>query len=234
MPHIEGGPHPDVLLEVERQGYMPRLVLTTKADEFSYSDALRRWWREGTGFIIIEHRAMPPPGAISEYLECPYPLCSRPHNCRRDGVMGSLACIKFSTELVQSYPDLADRSLARRVHDLWWRWGFLQNRPYTPGTTAPRDIRSACIRPEVVERYGPWPGPSWPTTQAYSASSVDHLTYDVERRPWPSTIPWPHGDFALGGALERRCIGTHYHDTPSQCIPDPDEHFPSAAADVVQ
>lgn len=192
--------HPDVVAEVRRQGYEPRFEPTPKDDPYSYSSLIRRLWREGTGFLLVEQHALPPAGGLVAMQRCPALACNRPHNCRRQGVMGSLACAKFSRELVTLAPDFADRVLARRRPVEWWKAGFLINRPYRPGAALPGGLRSACVDPAVAERLGPWPGPLYPTTQE-----------------------WPHSDTVLWAALDRRGVFAHYHDEPSVCYPDPNE-----------
>lgn len=204
VPHIERGPHPQVLEAIRAQGFTPKPVLTPQADPYSYNDQMRQWWREGRGFLIIEQDARPPDGAIREYLDCPYPVCNRPHNCRRPGVMGSLACVKFSTDLLRAEPDLADYVLAARDDELYWRWGFLNTIPYFPGCGRPGSLRTATVKQEVRDRFGAFPGPLWPTT-----------------------AHWPHCDTALFRTLERRGYPMHNHEAASNCFPDPNEQIAS-------
>lgn len=199
-PHVEGAEHEAVQAAIRAEGYEFRAALTAKSDPYSYSTLIRELWREGTGFLLVEQHALPPPGGLRAMQQCDALACNRPHDCRRRGVMGSLACAKFSRELVETLPDLADRVLARRRPKEWWRFGLLVNRPWFPGAAIPPGLDGACTDPEAERRLGPWPGPLWPTTQE-----------------------WPHSDTVLWRALRLAGVEAHYHNRPSVCFPDPNE-----------
>lgn len=201
-PHIEDAQHVAVVSAIWVEGFEPEWSLTPKADPYSYSTLIRDLWRRGTGFFLVEQHALPPPGALREQMDCDGLVCSRPHDCRRSGVMGSLACVKFSAAVCQMYPDAADRILARPRPVEWWKAGLLSLPPWFEGAARPAGLRSACINPEAIAKLGPWPGENYPTTQE-----------------------WPHSDTVLFDHLGRLGIETHYHEHPSVCFPDPNEQL---------
>lgn len=201
-PHIEGASHPQVVQRLRDEGYVVEDVVTAKADPYSYSSLIRELWRAGVGFFLVEQHALPPAGGVAEQMECEHVVCSRPHDCRRRGVMGSLACVKFSDAIVQALPDFADRVLARQRPDEWWRAGLLNTTPWFPGAARPRGLRNATVNTAAVRELGPWPNANYPTTQE-----------------------WPHSDTVIFNELDKLGITTHYHAEPSVCFPDPNEQL---------
>lgn len=201
-PHIEDKQHRKVLQAIRNEGFDPLVMLTPKADPYSYSTLIRDLWHRGVGFHLVEQHALPPVFGLRKMQECDALVCSRPHDCRRKGVMGSLACVKFSTALVRQFPDLADRILARPRPEEWWRAGLLNLPPWFEGCARPSGLRNATVNTAAIDKLGEWPNANYPTTQE-----------------------WPHSDTVLFAEMARLGIETHYHDRPSVCFPDPDEQL---------
>ena len=201
-PHIEDKQHPAVLAAIAAEGFSADVRLTPKADPYSYSTLIRDLWRRGRGFHLVEQHALPPAGGLVEMQQCRELLCSRPHDCRRKGVMGSLACVKFSTRLVLTHPDLADRILARPRPLEWWRAGLWNLPPWFEGAARPRGLNNATVDTAAIAKLGTWPNANYPTTQE-----------------------WPHSDTVLFAEMARAGIEVHYHPAPSVCFPDPDEQI---------
>ncbi len=73
--------------------------------ELSYARQLGAWWRSGSGFVLIEHDVAPWPGAVQRLLDCSRDWCAYRYP-KRGHLIRSLGCVKFSTRLVQTWPDL--------------------------------------------------------------------------------------------------------------------------------
>lgn len=70
-----------------------------------YADQLAVWWRSGEGFVLVEHDVAPWPGAVRHLIDCPRDWCAHRFP-KYQHLIRSLGCVKFSTRLVQTYPDL--------------------------------------------------------------------------------------------------------------------------------
>lgn len=196
LAHVPGRIHPKVRYYVDENCPGWIAVETPEDDPFNEQSAIRRVWREHTGFIWLEQSSLPPAGAIAEYQQCTAPYCQRVHTCKGGDMIGAWACFKVAAQTTIDHPDLADRVLAGRVGDEWWRLGLLANRPYRPGAARPPHLDVACLDAKAIEPFGPWPGPKWPTTA---------------RRPY--------GDVQLHWAIEKRTGPAHVHDGASVCFP---------------
>jgi len=76
--------------------------------EFGYSEHFKAWWRTGHGFILIEHDIAPWVGAVRQLAECPSDWCSFRYS-KSGHTIHALGCVKFSTRLVKTIPNLPDR-----------------------------------------------------------------------------------------------------------------------------
>jgi hypothetical protein len=76
--------------------------------ELSYAEQLAAWWRDGEGFVLVEHDVAPWPGAIGQLIGCPRDWCAYRFP-KYQHLIRSLGCVKFSTRLVRIYPDLPYR-----------------------------------------------------------------------------------------------------------------------------
>lgn len=88
--------------------------------EFGYGRLIADTWRQGEGFILVEHDIVPWPGALRAMWDCGALWCGYPYPYF-DGPVGSeerlfgshgCGCCKFSTVLVQGWPDLPTQ----------WKW----------------------------------------------------------------------------------------------------------------
>lgn len=196
VPHVPGKLRTEVVEAIYTDGYPVTLVPTPEDDPYAYATALRAAWRAGDGFFIVEQASRPPEGGVASQQRCPAAVCSRPHDCRRPGMLGTFACFRVSAALTRSAPDLADRLYGRRDTEVWWRRGMLVNRPWRPGAARPAGLSTACLDPAAVAELGPFPGPLWPTTQ-----------------------PWNGADSELHYELARRGVAVHWHRRPSVHLP---------------
>ncbi len=80
-----------------------RLVLDP-LDHTAYHRTLASLWHDGTGFILVEHDVVPPPGAFERFIQCPHLVCAHPYPCGADDPVLALGCTRFSPELLEEFP----------------------------------------------------------------------------------------------------------------------------------
>lgn len=173
VPYVRGMLHPQVVAALGRAALPWVMTELLAADPFAYGGFIRARWREGRGFLILEHDTVPPDGALGQLVRCPRRWCIVPHPC--DGVVAtdSLGLAKFGAELLAELPDLADRQLA-----VWWRVEWRYHVPAPPNLAPqPADSRTHGA-PRAWDsghtaRYGSWPGPGWPTTSPWQRVAAD-------------------------------------------------------------
>jgi hypothetical protein len=86
------------------------LVIPLQGDD-GYWRALRALWGEGEGFIVVEHDIVVWPGAMAELVACPRDWCQCPYSYgRAGGTIVGLGCTKFSTFLLDRYPDVMEEA----------------------------------------------------------------------------------------------------------------------------
>lgn len=74
---------------------------------YAYGQLLARIWKEGTGFIVVEHDIAPWPTALRLLAMCSQQYCGHYYPMANGGeVGGALGCTKFGTTLVVNNPDL--------------------------------------------------------------------------------------------------------------------------------
>jgi len=85
-----------------------------------YSEVLTRYWKRGSGFVLVEHDIVPWPGALERLADCSKDYCG--YYYQLSGRLGgTLGCVKFSERLLQEHPNLF----------LYWRgtrWDCLDGR----------------------------------------------------------------------------------------------------------
>jgi hypothetical protein len=73
--------------------------------ELGYGEVLADLWRLGAGFIVVEHDVAPWPGAVVALSDCLGDWCAFRYP-KGGRLIRALGCVKFSTRLVQTWPDL--------------------------------------------------------------------------------------------------------------------------------
>ncbi len=111
---------------LETDGYRPRYV-DVSASQFAYHEALSAEWRQGRGFINVEHDIVPWPGALRELWDCSEPWCVFTYrvNAEYDGYLG---CVRFSDALVRNEPDAMDAAGRLTYGPPPRYWGWVDNR----------------------------------------------------------------------------------------------------------
>jgi hypothetical protein len=86
-------------LTLAAEGLPHETVLLGRDRPTAYSEWFRARWKEGTGFILVEHDIAPWPGAVRQLANCgrdwcafPYPWCI------------ALGLVKFSGEFTRQFP----------------------------------------------------------------------------------------------------------------------------------
>jgi hypothetical protein len=167
VPHAPGMLRPEVLPEIEAQGFVPVLVTTLVSEPTAYSSWLRTMWHRGDAFIVCEQRVLPPPGALAALRDCPKPWCYHPIDRGHGPMPYCLGLARFSADLLLAFPDAADRALVRRGGEDAWRAGLLDLPPWRPDAARPPRLQQACVNPAVAAMCGEYPGPLWPSTVRY-------------------------------------------------------------------
>ncbi len=124
-----------VKLNLAVQGLHPRMFCLE--GDYDYDLLLRRLWKEGSPFVIVEHDIVPWPGAIDELWACPEPWCGFPYQVL-GGMRSYLGCVKFDPGHLGAVPlpveptewSRIDRSIDRRLVGL----GLRQHRHGPPVT----------------------------------------------------------------------------------------------------
>ena len=84
-----------------------------------YGDSLNRLWKQGEGFINLEHDVAPWPGALTFLWDCESNCCMYPILVHGSMNITNFACIKFSSMLINMTQGLWDRYPRNEVFD--WR-----------------------------------------------------------------------------------------------------------------
>lgn len=74
------------------------------ADEYEYGRLLRRLWREGESFCLVEHDVVPHRDTLARFALCDRWYCSAPYAWTTH-VGVTLGCTKFGREGLRAYPD---------------------------------------------------------------------------------------------------------------------------------
>lgn len=78
--------------------------------KYGYGRHLAELWRQGEGFILVEHDIAPWPTAIKSMIDCSFEWCTFAYPMNEGAgyeVLGkSLGCTKFGDHLLQRFPDL--------------------------------------------------------------------------------------------------------------------------------
>lgn len=74
----------------------------------AYYVLLRGLWHAGGGFVIVEHDIVVWPGAVQQLEDCPEPWCVFPYYSSVGWARDALGCTKFSSGLLQRYPDVLE------------------------------------------------------------------------------------------------------------------------------
>ena len=107
VPHIHL--HPDLPRTLETQGIHATFIPTWGHD--GYWQMLHAQWAKGDTFIVLEQDKIPDAGALQELWDCPSPWCHYPVPMRDNtepSPYPSLACTKFSRELIARAPHLLE------------------------------------------------------------------------------------------------------------------------------
>lgn len=98
---------PGVAEALATTGWLSDLYPMTS--ETSYWDLLDKLWSEGETFIIVEHDVIVRPDTLDQLNDCPFDACAFviPYFWSPRAV--SLACTKFSSDLIARCPDLMRR-----------------------------------------------------------------------------------------------------------------------------
>jgi hypothetical protein len=90
-------------LALRAEGLYPQVVIMD--DDLAYGRLLARLWREGAGFVLVEHDVVPWPGAVAGMASCREAYCG--HRYQIAGQLGgTLGCVRFSAALIAEHPDL--------------------------------------------------------------------------------------------------------------------------------
>jgi len=123
---------------------IPGFTAVDTSAEGAYIAFMAERWREGIGFINVEHDAVPWPGAIRKLWECKAHWCAYGHTEDVDfspgtGYETSLHCCKFSTEVIARTPSLSDSfdgvtwmSLATHITEYMHKRGIFVHQHYPP------------------------------------------------------------------------------------------------------
>lgn len=76
-------------------------------DDYAYGRLLKRLWREGESFALVEHDVLPHPDTLARFALCDRWYCSAPYEWTTH-VGVTLGCTKFGREGLLAYPDAAE------------------------------------------------------------------------------------------------------------------------------
>lgn len=85
---------------------------------FGYTRLLSRLWREGEGFVLLEHDIAPWFGAIHQLWDCEWQWCMFEYPKLGGRLTSGLGCAKFSDELVAGHPEFAEHWCGVSWHSL--------------------------------------------------------------------------------------------------------------------
>lgn len=92
-------------LALRMEGLDPRVVIME--DDYSYANLLVKYWKDKTGFVLVEQDIVPWPSAIASLQKCEQDFCAYSYPHGSDGGMTrTLGCIKISTKFVVTHPNL--------------------------------------------------------------------------------------------------------------------------------
>ena len=123
-----------------RRGVIDALVVHAKtftlvnvaASDEAYFDLLANLWGAAKTFVLVEHDIVVNETTIDELKVCDHDWCAMGFPYRGEEKAYSLACTKFSAELIRKYPDLMEivGQMSDSMHDPmhWCRldmWMFM-------------------------------------------------------------------------------------------------------------
>lgn len=85
--------------------------------ENGYGELLAQLWREGQGFVLVEHDVVPWPTAVTGLISCPFHWCCFQYPMNTGTPYGEPDCLGKSLGLVKFGPHLL-----LRFPDLWKAW----------------------------------------------------------------------------------------------------------------
>ncbi len=207
-PRVPGWLRPEVEPEIRAQGWEPIPVETPASDRAAYCHWIRTRWHTGRGFIICEQRVLAPPDSLQALVDCPEPWCGHPLDRQHPRCLMTLGLVRFSHELVTTFPDLADRAYCKRSGEGAWRAGLLAAPYHGPDSSRPRSLNGLALRPGVDQMFGHWPSSLWPTTST-----------------------WPSCDADLADAMGRAGVPYHVHEPVPRNLVDYSRRPPGLPVD---
>jgi len=76
------------------------VYVDVSADLFAYWRMLRKCWRAGSAFVLVEHDVMVRPDTIAELADCPEPWCAFAV-WMGEGEIATLGCVRFGEAVVR-------------------------------------------------------------------------------------------------------------------------------------
>ncbi len=119
VPFVDGMLRTEVVRAVE-QAAMPVEFVELRVDRpFSYAHLVRRLWRRGDTFAVVEQDTVPPKGALTDMDGCWSPWCTVPHAVLGSPSADLFGCVKFTRQLIIAQPTLAHRVLTDGSPPRW-------------------------------------------------------------------------------------------------------------------
>ena len=78
------------------------LMVVECVGEDAYHELLRRCWRTGMDFLVVEHDIVVTDEAIQDLVDCPEPWCAQPYMVAGE-VQVALGCTRFRGEFTQHW-----------------------------------------------------------------------------------------------------------------------------------
>lgn len=166
----------------------------------SYADFVRTAWTGWGDLVIVEGDCIPPPGSIPALLDCPEPWCTHASWVGDHYLDDTLGLVKFSAQLQQDQPYLADQALSKL--------------PFR-GQRHNRGLEGFTPRPYLgVVRVEPSVAAIWPELPYYSA----------QRAEQPGTTAHPKAiDMRLSYELAKLRVQPHVHRPASKHLRYPND-----------
>lgn len=208
--HTEDGLCTGVVAHMDNEWPAAEYHLTTRRYAFSYADVLRKLWRRPEcDLVIVEQDVIPPVDALHNLFECENRWCTHPHWTGEHHQLDSLGLVKFSWQLRESLPMLADVVCCNPDVRYWVRRGWTN----MPKDCSVAQLNSAGKRAAITQHgdlfQGNTPPDWWPTTHDWMGLDTDlsralraaghtpcvhewptvHL-HDYEAAPKDNHMPW--------------------------------------------
>ena len=190
--HTEDGLRDQVPAAIEAQGYEPITMLTSSHDPFAYASVLRKLWRHGGDFVLVEQDVVPPPGALERLFTCRHSWCSHPHWVGTHHTTTTTGLVRWSSLLRAAYPYLMDLVCAAPEPRYWVRMGW---------TRLPRDCSVATL--------------NGPGRRACLLPSAPREATSDDERVRPTTHDWRGIDSDLSYKLSGLGVNVHVHPVPT-------------------